>query len=114
MDRIRRFDLFMGTAGNGATSPSRKATELTRCQAADVNGKVLTVETLPFKSQLDGVDVVAIVENEKGGARRLTVVRRFGFCGAARARYPKKRDVKFSSVFSYFGPVFHVAEPSEA
>ena len=30
-----------------------------------VDGKVLTVETLPFKSQLDGVDVVAIVEYEK-------------------------------------------------
>ena len=30
-----------------------------------VDGKVLTVETLPFKSQLDGVDVVAVVEYEK-------------------------------------------------
>ena len=32
---------------------------------AKVDGKVLTVETLPFESQLDGVDVVAIVEYEK-------------------------------------------------
>ena len=30
-----------------------------------VDGKVLTFETLPFKSQLDGVDVVAIVEYQK-------------------------------------------------
>jgi Lipocalin-like domain len=30
-----------------------------------VDGKVLTIETLPFKSQLDGVDVVAVVEYEK-------------------------------------------------
>lgn len=30
-----------------------------------VDGKVLTIETLPFKSQLDGVDVVAITEYEK-------------------------------------------------
>src|SRR5262249_57593432 len=30
-----------------------------------VYGKTLTIETLPFKSQLDGVDVVAIVEFEK-------------------------------------------------
>jgi len=31
----------------------------------NVNGKVLTIETLPFKSQLDGVEVVAIVEYQK-------------------------------------------------
>lgn len=30
-----------------------------------VDGKVLSIETLPFKSQLDGVDVVAIVEYVK-------------------------------------------------
>jgi hypothetical protein len=30
-----------------------------------VDGKLLTIETLPFKSQLDGVEVVAITEYEK-------------------------------------------------
>jgi hypothetical protein len=30
-----------------------------------LDGKILTVETLPFKSQLDGVDVIAVLEFEK-------------------------------------------------
>jgi hypothetical protein len=30
-----------------------------------VDGKTLVIETMPFKSQLDGVDVVAIVEYER-------------------------------------------------